>query len=120
MARALLLSMLIAALGGGVYVASGVVRIHSPSAPLVEEESQAQTAAATTNFASAATALQAWFAANGTYAGAILPDASGVTVARAGSTGSATPPLRTGSRSRPTPSSSSRSSSRAATSASSP
>ena len=32
-------------------------------------------------------ALQAWFAANGTYAGAILPDASGVTVARADSTG---------------------------------
>ena len=85
MVRALTLSMLLAALIGGVYVASTQVRSHGPTAPLVQEEPQAQAAVAATNFAGAATALQAWFAANGTYAGAILPDATGVVLARANS-----------------------------------
>jgi hypothetical protein len=57
------------------------------SGPTSEAVTQAETQAvvdvAGTNFRGADTALQAWYAANGTYAGAVLPPGSGVTLARA-------------------------------------
>jgi type II secretory pathway pseudopilin PulG len=46
-------------------------------------EAQAQTAVGSLNFAQAATELEAYHAENGTYAGASLPPAFGVTLARA-------------------------------------
>jgi hypothetical protein len=83
--RVLGIPALLVALVVGVYVASKQVRSHSPQPNMVpQNESQAEGAAAATNFASAATALQAYFAANGTYIGATLPASSGVQLVGAG------------------------------------
>ena len=55
-----------------------------PSAAVVtQDEAQAQGAVAATNFQGMASSLQAWYASNGTYAGAILPPGSGVALMHA-------------------------------------
>jgi hypothetical protein len=58
--------------------------------PTAQAVTQAETEAvanvAATNFQGADTALQAWYATNGTYAGAELPPGSEVTLARADAT----------------------------------
>jgi hypothetical protein len=91
MVRVFALVAVLAALPTGAYVFvqrqagdSG----STPSAPLVvQDEAQANAAVAGTNFRSADVALQAWFAANGSYAGASLPPGTGVVLVRADSTG---------------------------------
>ena len=51
-----------------------------------QEEAQASAAAAGTSFDAALPTLQAWYADHGTYAGAALPPAYGVTVVRGDAT----------------------------------
>jgi hypothetical protein len=53
------------------------------SEPARTAESQAQQVSAAANFGQAAVELQAYFAENGSYAGATLPPAFGVVLARA-------------------------------------
>jgi hypothetical protein len=87
MGRVLGLPLLIVALVAGVYVFAKQVRHHEPTAPpLVQDTSQAQGAVAATNLQSAASGMQAWFAANGTYAGATLPEGTSVILVRADAT----------------------------------
>jgi hypothetical protein len=54
---------------------------------VTQVEAEAASAAAGTNFQGAAPALQAWYAANGTYDGAALPPGSGVLLVRADTSG---------------------------------
>jgi hypothetical protein len=78
--------MLVALLIGG-YLFTRQSASSGPSAPAVTQaESQAQTYAAATNIQAMTSVLQAWYAANGTYAGAALPAGSGLTLARADAT----------------------------------
>jgi hypothetical protein len=86
--RVLGIPVVLVALFVGVYYFAKQVRHHEPTTNLiVHDEQQAQGATAGTNFQTAATALQAWFAADGTYAGASLPPASGVALVRADTAG---------------------------------
>ena len=56
------------------------------SAIATQAETQAEAAAAATNFAAAQPVLQAWFADQGTYAGVTLPPVYGIAVIRADAT----------------------------------
>jgi hypothetical protein len=88
MGRVLGLPLLIVALAAGVYLGSKQIRSLTPAdPPVVEDTGQAQSAAVAANFTSADTQLQAWFASHRTYAGALLPDGSGVYLVRADSSG---------------------------------
>jgi hypothetical protein len=58
----------------------------SSTPAVTQAETQAQEVVAATNFQGVASVLQAWFASNGTYAGAVLPPGSGVALARADQT----------------------------------
>jgi Tfp pilus assembly protein PilE len=59
-------------------------RESGPTSKRVQEaEAQAKSAVGTLNFTQAATELEAYHAENGTYAGAALPPAFGVTLVRA-------------------------------------
>jgi hypothetical protein len=89
--RVLGLVLVLAALPVGAYV-----YVHQnqtmnspdgPVTPIVQDEAQANAAVAATNFRNARVALQAWFAANGTYAGASLPPGAGVALVRADAAG---------------------------------
>ena len=83
MTRTLGLVAILAALAAGAYLFTVQSRKEGPTANAVTQaESQAVSAAAGTNFQGAAQVLQAWYAANGTYAGATLPPGSGVVLAR--------------------------------------
>jgi hypothetical protein len=76
--------MLLVTLLVGGYLMLQQTKTSGPSAPVVTQaEAQAQSYASGTNFQAADQVLQASFAANGTYAGAVLPLGSGVTLVRA-------------------------------------
>ena len=78
--------MLVALLIGG-YLFTQQSKLSGPSAPAVTQaETQAQAAVAATNFQAMASVLQAWFAANGTYAAPPCRPAAGAAVARADAT----------------------------------
>jgi hypothetical protein len=88
MTRAFGLVAILAALAVGAYLFAVQSRKEGPTANAVTQaESQAVSAAAGTNFQGAGQVLQAWYAANGTYAGATLPPGSGVALARADQSG---------------------------------
>jgi hypothetical protein len=88
MTRTFGLVAILAALAAGAYLFAVQSRKEGPTANAVTQvESQAVSAAAGTNFQGAAQVLQAWYAANGTYAGATLPPGSGVVLARADQSG---------------------------------
>ena len=88
MTRLLGLVSLLAALAGAVYLYSTQTRDSGPTSPSVTSaEARAETTAAATNFQGVVASLQAWFAENGTYAGAALPPGSGVVLARADTNG---------------------------------
>ena len=55
----------------------------APATTGQQASSQAQSSVAATNFSQAAAAMQASYTENGTYAGAMLPGGSGVTLVRA-------------------------------------
>jgi hypothetical protein len=85
--RGLGLVSLLAVLAIGGYLFSVQMRENGPaseSEQLIEKKATA--AAATANFQSAAPVLQAYFMQTGTYAGAALPPAFGVTLVRADAT----------------------------------
>lgn len=82
--RTLGLPLVLLTLLVGGYLFATQARTEGPAAPAVTQaEARAAAAVAGTNFQGADTALQAWYAANGTYAGAELPPGSGVTLVRA-------------------------------------
>ena len=84
MTRLFGLVAVLSALAVGAYVFAVQSQKEGPTTEAVTQlEAQAASAAAGTNFQGAAQALQAWYAANGTYAGATLPPGSGVVLARA-------------------------------------
>jgi len=88
MGRVLGLPLLAISLALGAYLYSAHARTQGPAAPTVTQaETQADAAVAATNFQGADVSLQAWFAANATYAGATLPPGSGVVLVRADTTG---------------------------------
>jgi hypothetical protein len=61
-----------------------LAKSNGPTAPAVTQQIAAtQTSVVATNFQGADTAMQAWYAQNGTYAGATLPPGSGVVLVRA-------------------------------------
>ena len=72
-------------IGGYLFIQQS--KTSGPGAPAVTQaETQAQGVAAATNFQGMASVLQAWYASNGTYAGAALPPGSGVALVRADAT----------------------------------
>jgi hypothetical protein len=74
----------IAALAVAVYLFAAQTRDAGRTSPsMTNAEARAETTAAGANFQGVVASLQAWFAENGTYAGATLPPGSGVTLARA-------------------------------------
>ena len=87
MTRTLGLTMLLVSLliVGALFVQQ--MQKSSASAPAVTQaETQAQGAVAATNFQGMASTLQAWYASNGTFAGATLPPGSGVALVQADAT----------------------------------
>jgi hypothetical protein len=88
MTRLFGLVSVLAALAVGAYLYAAQTRDAGPTSPSVTSaEARAETTAAATNFQGFVASLQAWFAENGTYAGATLPAGSGVVLARADSSG---------------------------------
>jgi hypothetical protein len=82
--RTLGLPLLLVALVVGGYLFVQQSKTQGPTAPAVTQaEQQAQAAVAGTAFQGADQELQAWYAANGTYAGATLSPGAGVTLVRA-------------------------------------
>lgn len=87
MARYIGLPSLLVALVIGAYLFATDAKKNGPTAPTVTQEiNRAQASVAATNFQGAGTALQAWYAQNGTYAGATLPPGTGVVLVRADAT----------------------------------
>jgi hypothetical protein len=85
--RSLSIVSLLAALAIGGYLFVTQARETGPTSDLGQRaQTQATQSAAGTSFQAAAPVLQAHFAENGTYAGATLPPAYGVVVARADAT----------------------------------
>jgi hypothetical protein len=87
MTRTLGLTMLLVSLliVGALFIQQ--MQTSGPSAPAVTHaETQAQGAVGATNLQGMASALQAWYATNGTYAGATLPSGSGVALVHADAT----------------------------------
>jgi len=71
----------------GLYLSAKSMQSSGPtSAPGQQAITQAQSEVAATNFGQADTAMQAFFAQSGTYAGATLPAGTGVVLVRAGAT----------------------------------
>jgi hypothetical protein len=84
MTRLFGLAAVLSALAVGAYLFAVQSQKEGPATDEVTQvEAQAASAAAGTNFQGAAQALQAWYAENGTYAGATLPPGAGVVLARA-------------------------------------
>jgi Tfp pilus assembly protein PilV len=68
----------------GLYLYSQDAKSSGPTSTSGQQAiTQAQSAVAATNFGQAEAAMQAFYVQNGTYAGAILPPGTGVTLARA-------------------------------------
>jgi hypothetical protein len=87
MARSLGLSLLLVVLLVGGYLFVQQTKTSGPTAPAVTRaEAQAQAATAGTNLQGMAPVLAGWYAANGTYAGAVLSPGSGVELVRADAT----------------------------------
>ena len=87
MTRLLGLPALLVALAVGGYLYAQNAKSNGPTSPPVQQAvTQAQVNVAATNFQGADTAMQAFFAQSGTYAGATLPPGSGVVLARADAT----------------------------------
>jgi hypothetical protein len=87
MTRTLGLPLLLVTLLIGGYLFMAQSKSEGPTSDVVTRaETQAEVSAATANFQAGDTALQAWYAANGTYAGAELPLGSGLTLVRADTT----------------------------------
>jgi hypothetical protein len=83
-ARYLGLPSLLVVLVIGGYLYAKDAKTNGPTAPAVTQEIDlARTSVAATNFQAADTALQAWYAQNGSYAGATPPPGSGVVLVRA-------------------------------------
>jgi hypothetical protein len=80
--------LLLVAVAVGVYLYAAQSKKEGPTAKAVTQlESQASSAVAATNFQGAGQVLQAWYAANGTYAGATPPAGSGAVLVRADASG---------------------------------
>jgi hypothetical protein len=85
--RLLGLPALLVALAVGGYLYAQNAKSNGPTSPPVQQAvTQAQVNVAATNLQGADTAMQAFFAQSGTYAGATLPPGSGVVLARADAT----------------------------------
>ena len=83
MTRLVGLPMLLIALAVGGYLYATNAKSNGPTSPPVQQAiTQAQVNVAATNFQGADTAMQGFFAQNGTYAGAVLPPGSGVVLVR--------------------------------------
>jgi hypothetical protein len=79
---ALLVAVLI-----GVYMSTKSMQSNGPTSASGQQAiTQAQSEVAATNFGQADTAMQAFFAQSGTYAGATLPAGTGVVLVRADET----------------------------------
>jgi uncharacterized protein YneF (UPF0154 family) len=79
-------SLLVVLVIGG-YLMTKQMQSTGPSSPPVQQAVvQAQSAVAATNFSQADASMQAFLAQNGTYAGAVLPPGSGVTLVSATAT----------------------------------
>ena len=79
--------MLLISLCVGGYLFAQQSKTDGPTSTLAQQaETQADSAAAATNFDGALPELQAYYTENGTYAGATLPGSFGVTVVRADAT----------------------------------
>jgi hypothetical protein len=88
MTRLFGLVSVLAALAVAVYLYAAQTRDAGPASPAATSaEARAETTAAATSFQGVVAPLQAWFAENGTYAGAVLPPGSGVVLARADTNG---------------------------------
>ena len=88
MTRAFALVSVLAALAVAAYFYAAQMRDSGPTSPAVTSaEARAETTAAATTFQGVVASLQAWFAENGTYAGAALPPGSGVVLVRADTNG---------------------------------
>jgi hypothetical protein len=71
----------------GVYLFTQDAQSNGPTSAAGQQAiTQAQSAVAATDFSQADTAMQAFYAQSGTYAGATLPPGSGVVVVRADAT----------------------------------
>jgi hypothetical protein len=78
--------MLVVLVVGG-YLMTKQMKSNGPTSPPVQQAiAQAQVNVAATNFQGADTAMQAFFAQSGSYAGATLPPGSGVVLVRADAT----------------------------------
>jgi len=83
MTRLVGLPMLLIALAVGGYLYATNAKSNGPTSPPVQQAiTQAQVNVAATNFQGADTAMQGFFAQNGTYAGAVLPPGTGVVLVR--------------------------------------
>lgn len=88
MTRVVGLILVLSALAMAVYLYGTQTKSEGPSSKTVTRiEAQASSTVAAANFQGAVQALQASYAANGTYAGAALPAGSGVTLVRADAAG---------------------------------
>jgi hypothetical protein len=87
MTRLFALPALLVALVVGGYLYTKSMQTNGPTSPQVAQDiNQAQSSVAATNFQGADVSLQAWYAQNGTYAGAALAPGSGVSLVRADAT----------------------------------
>jgi len=79
--------LLVLTLAVGGYLFAQQSKTEGPTSQAAQQdEAQATAAAAATSFDAALPTLQAWYADHGTYAGAVLPPAYGVTVVRGDAT----------------------------------
>ena len=82
--RALSLVVIVLALGVAGYVFARQAETAGPTAQLVQDAKADATAGViAVNFQQAVPVMESWFAANATYAGAVVPASYGVTVVRA-------------------------------------
>jgi hypothetical protein len=85
--RILGIPALLVAVFVGIYLSTQDMASNGPTSPSGQQDiSQAQSAAAASNFGQADSALQAFYTQNGTYTGATLPPGSGVVLVRADAT----------------------------------
>ena len=87
MTRSMGIVFLVLSLAIGGYLFAQQSKTEGPTSQVAQQaEAQAAAASAVTSFDAAVPTLQAWFADHGTYAGAVLPPAYGVTVVRGDAT----------------------------------
>jgi hypothetical protein len=79
--------MLVLTLGIGGWLFAQQAKTNGPTSTVAQQaEAQAVVAGAATSFQAAVPTLEAFYAENGTYAGATLPPSYGVSIARADAT----------------------------------